>query len=240
MKREVPRIALILAGGKGTRLRPLTYKIPKPLVPINGKPTIEHIINEIVRNGISDIVISIGYKAGMIIRYLDNAGIDAKISYVVEKEPLGTGGGLKLALKEIRGRYEGDIFLTYGDAVFRFDIGKEYGFHKRKRALITMSLKRKKDVTGKGVAFLRGTRIIKFIEKPYPGSAQSNLTNSGKYILNTKVLGLLPRKKRFSFEEDFLQSSAPRINLQGYLIQARSFSIDTLEKLLRARKNWRA
>ena len=93
MENEVPKIALILAGGKGVRLRPLTYDIPKPLVPIKGKPTIEHIVNELIRNGIKDIVISIGYKADMIIKYLDNAGLDARISYVVEKESLGTGGG---------------------------------------------------------------------------------------------------------------------------------------------------
>ena len=91
MSDAVPKIALILAGGKGVRLRPITYKIPKSLVPINGKPIIEHIVNELVRNGIRDIVVSVGYKADMIIKSLDNAGLDARISYVVEKEPLGTG-----------------------------------------------------------------------------------------------------------------------------------------------------
>lgn len=241
MKNEVPKIALILAGGRGVRLRPLTYRIPKPLVPINGKPIIERIVDELIRNGIKDIVISIGYKAGMIIKYLDNAGLDARISYVVEKESLGTGGGLKLSLKRIRSRYNGDIFLVYGDAVFKFDIKKMYCFHKEKDALITMALKRKKEVIGRGVAFLKGTRVTKFIEKPVHDSApeeMSDLTNAGKYILNTKVFNLLPDRKRFSFEQDFLQNSAQDINLQGYLTRAKSFSIDTPEKLEKARKNW--
>lgn len=240
MRDAVPKIALILAGGKGARLRPITYSIPKPLVLINGKPVIWYIIDELVRNGISDIVISIGYKAGMIMKYLDNAGLNARISYVVEKELLGTGGAVKLALRKIRNRYNGDLFLVYGDAVFRFDIGRMYRFHKEKNALITMAIKKKKVVTGRGVAFLRGTRIVRFIEKPGPDSAQSNLTNAGRYILNTEVLDLLPRKRHFSFEADFLQNSAPSINLQGYLTRARSFSIDTPEKLELARKNWRA
>ena len=103
-----------------------------------------------------------------------------------------------------------------------------------------MSVKRKKEVTGKGIAFLKGTRVTRFIEKPGLNSPQSNLTNAGRYILNTKVFGLLPKKKRFSFEEDFLQNSAPKINLQAYLTRAESYSIDTPEKLERARKNWRA
>lgn len=241
MEDDVPKIALILAGGKGVRLRPLTYDIPKPLVPIKGKPTIEHIVDELIRNGIKDMVISIGYKADMIMKYLDGAGLDAKISYVVEKESLGTGGGLRLSLEKIRSRYNGDIFLVYGDAVFRFDIKKMYSFHKEKDALITMALKRKKETVGRGVAFLDGTRVTKFIEKPAQDAKledMSNLTNAGKYILNTKVLDLLPNKKHFSFEEDFLQNSASKINLQGYMTRARSFSIDTPEKLARARKNW--
>ena len=241
MKSESPKIALILAGGKGVRLRPLTYKIPKPLVPVSGKPTIEWVIKELIRNGIHDIVLSIGYKADMIIKYLDNAGLDARISYVVEKEALGTGGGLRLSLKKIMSRYNGDVFLVYGDAVFRFDIKKMYSFHKEKGALITMALKRKKEVAGRGVAFLKGTRVTRFIEKPAEDSRpedMSNLTNAGKYILNTRVFDLLPNKKRFSFEQDFLQNSASDINLQGYMTKARSFSIDTPEKLEKARKNW--
>ena len=242
MKYAVPRIALIIAGGRGVRLRPLTYKIPKPLVPINGKPVIGHIIDELVRNGIRDIVVSIGYKSRMIMKYLDNAGFDARISYVVEKEPLGTGGGLKLSLKKIRSRYDGDIFFVYGDAVFRFDISKEYRLHREKKALITMAVKRKPVVTGRGVAFLNGTRVIRFIEKPDQNSApedRSNLTNAGKYILNMKVLDLLPKKRSFSFEEDFLQNSVSGMNVQGYLTKVRSFSIDTPEKLKLAREKWR-
>jgi NDP-sugar pyrophosphorylase family protein len=104
-----------------------------------------------------------------------------------------------------------------------------------------MALKRKKETVGRGVAFLDGTRVTKFIEKPAQDAKledMSNLTNAGKYILNTKVLDLLPNKKHFSFEEDFLQNSASKINLQGYMTRARSFSIDTPEKLARARKNW--
>jgi NDP-sugar pyrophosphorylase family protein len=238
MNDKAPETAIILAGGKGTRLRPITYRVPKSLVSINGKPVIEHIINELTRNGINDIVISIGYKADMIMRYLKGAHLKANISYVVEKEALGTGGGLKLALRSIRKRHGGDVFLVYGDAVFRFDIRKMYRFHKEKNALITMAIRRKKDVAGDGVVILSGTRVTEFIEKPDPASTRSHMTNPGKYILKMKVLGMLPKKRRFSFERDFLQNAVSSINLQGYPITLRQFPIDTPERLERARKNW--
>ena len=144
---EVPKIAVILAGGEGTRMRPLTYKIPKPMALVGGKPIIEHIINELTRNGIHRIFISVGYKSEVIMKYLgDGSGLHARIDYVVEKKALGTGGGTKLALNYIREKYgETDVFLTNGDDLFRLAIAPMYRQHKLTGAAGTISLKEVKD-----------------------------------------------------------------------------------------------
>ena len=94
--------AIILAGGLGTRLRPLTDKTPKPLLPIKGTPIIEHAINNFKKHGIKDIILSIGYKAEKIKEYFgDGSRIGVNISYCIEEEPLGTGGAIKKAAEDI-------------------------------------------------------------------------------------------------------------------------------------------
>lgn len=238
---KVPKIALILAGGKGERLRPITYSIPKPLVMINGKPTIVHVINEIKRNGISDIAISLGYKAGKIMKFLGNGKrFGVKLRYYVESEPLGTGGAVKRSLRMIRRAYRGDVFVVYGDDVFRFDVRKLYALHRRMKALATFALKRISDVSGSGVVVLRHSRIVEFVEKPEPKMAPSNIINMTKYIVNTKIVDVMPRKRNFSFERDFLQKNVGRFRFYGYLTKGPLFRTDNIERLNEARARWKA
>ncbi|HUB92556.1 MAG TPA: HAD-IIIA family hydrolase [Candidatus Saccharimonadales bacterium] len=235
-----PKVAVILAGGKGTRMRPLTYKIPKPMALVGGKPIIEHIIRELVANGIQRVFISVGYKAKMIKKHLgDGSGFRTKIDYVLERKPLGTGGGLKLALKEIKDRYgHTDVFVTNGDDLFSLNIPPIYAQHKRTGATGTLTLKKVRDVTGSGVVVLKGKKITGFVEKPGNSNTPSHLINLGKYIFNTDLLRILPKKKKFMFEKEFMQNSIRKANLYGYVVNSRWYPINTVKALREAGKKW--
>ncbi len=239
--REVPKVALILAGGKGTRLRPITYNIPKPLVKVNNKAIIAHILDELARNGIETAYVSVGYKADKIISYLNKYKNNIKIRYVKENpdRPRGTGGAVRLALKEIMKHYDGDVFITNGDELCRIDIAKMYNLHLRERAAITLAVKRvkPKEVKNFGVVALDGNRIMGFVEKPRPEEAPSNYISMGKYIANTGLYNKLPRKKAFSFEKDFLQKSA--IKKYAHISNGPWYPTDDMERLSRARKEWK-
>ena len=243
---DVPRIALILAGGKGVRLRPITYRIPKPLVQINDKPVIDHIIEEARRNGIHEFVISVGYKANLIIKHLkkySNKNPGIKISYLKENPntPLGTGGAIKFAFRAIRRRYNGDVLILNGDDLFTLDIAGMYLLHRKEKAMITVNIKeakRRSDVANSGVVALRGNRITKFVEKPALKEAPSKLINMGKYIVNTEVYKYFPRRKVFFFEKEFLQGVVGKIKVCGYVSDGLWYPTDNPERLMRARTGW--
>ena len=113
--------ALVLAGGLGTRLRPITNITPKPLVKVGKKPIIAHIIDELSRNGIHNVYVSVGYKADKIINYLEKYKTTARIRFMKEEKPLGTGGAVKLALRKIHDK-DSNIFMIHSDDLFRIGI----------------------------------------------------------------------------------------------------------------------
>ena len=196
--------AIILAGGKGTRLRPLTFDIPKPLVKVNGKPLIEYALDELERNDVENVYISLGYKAEKIMHYLDHRKkFGANIEYVLESKPLGTGGALRHTMERMQG-YE-DVVLVNGDTIFKADLDKMYAFHKKNEALITMGSFRLNDIRGFGVIETNGDRIARFIEKPDPKEVKSNMINAGIYIISKRILDKLPKEESFSLEKDFIE-----------------------------------
>ncbi|MGC9011297.1 MAG: nucleotidyltransferase family protein, partial [Candidatus Micrarchaeia archaeon] len=229
---------LVLAGGLGTRLRPITNKIPKPLVKIGRKPTIAHVIDEIERNGINDIYVSIGYKAEMIESYLKNYRTGSNLVFIKEKSPLGTGGAVKFAMKRMHYK---DIFMTYGDDLFRLNIRRMYAFHKSHKGNITMSIKiarSDKELSSSGVVRLDGGRVVGFVEKPKPEDAPSRFINIGKYIISTDIAKYFPKECRFSFERDFLQNAIGKINVYAYRTKVSWYPTDTFERLKIARSKW--
>src|SRR5271155_5740767 len=162
-KNEVPPIALIIAGGRGERLRPLTDNLPKPLLVVAGKPVLEYSIEELKRNGIKDILIFVSYKAGKITSYFkDGSKWGVRIKYIKGVQTPGNGGNLKIMLKSIKGRGYSDILAMNSDDIFKLNIPEMFALHKKEKALITISLVRLKDATGKGVVKLKGKRIVEF------------------------------------------------------------------------------
>jgi len=228
--------AIILAGGFGTRLRPLTDNIPKPLLSIKGKPIIEHAILNLRKHGIKEIILSIGYMADKIKEYFkDGNKLGVNISYCIEESPLGTGGAIKEAAKGIN-----ETFIAInGDNLADFDWTAMLKEHNQNNAKITLALFPVEDVTQFGIADLdkKTNKIIRFIEKPSLEEAPSNLSNSGGYIIEPEALYILPDGKS-SIERDCFEKLAKKGVVYAYIHKGKWLATDTLEKYNLAEKEW--
>lgn len=228
--------AIILAGGFGTRLRPLTETMPKPLLPIGDKPIIEHAILNFKKHGIKDIVISIGYMSEMIKGYFGNGShLGVNISYEVEDQPLGTGGALKRASDKINGTF----LAINGDNLADFDWTDAILTHKNTNSKITLSLFPVEDVTQFGIAKLEEGKILEFIEKPTKEKAPSNLNNAGGYIINQGVLDMLPDGKS-SVEKDCFEKLAVLGVVGAHIHKYQWYPTDTIEKYNFANNNFKS
>jgi NDP-sugar pyrophosphorylase family protein len=226
--------AVILAGGLGTRLRPLTYNTPKPLLPVKGKPIIEHAIVNFMQHGITDVVLSVGYKAEEIQKYFgDGKKWGTSISYVVETEPLGTGGAIKKAAQGIRGTF----LAINGDNLADFDWTKMLQTHQEYNAKITLALFPVDDVTQYGIARLHDLKILEFVEKPTREAAPTNLNNAGGYIIEDDVLAMLPDGK-CSIEKDCFEKLAPSGAVYAHHHTGQWYPTDTLEKYQKANDSY--
>jgi NDP-sugar pyrophosphorylase family protein len=218
--------AIILAGGEGTRLRPLTDTTPKPLLPIKGKPIIEHAINNFKMHGITNIIISVGYKAELIKEHFkDGKDLGVNITYCIEEEPLGTGG----AIKESSNDLDNTFIAINGDNLADFNWTQMLEEHKENNAKITLALYPVEDVTKFGIAKLEGKKIVEFIEKPSVEEAPSDLNNAGGYIFEPEALGILPEGKS-SIEHDCFEKLAKQGVVCAYIHKGQWFPTDDLEK----------
>ncbi len=192
---------VILAAGKGTRLRPLTYNIPKCMVPINGKPLLEYTINLLKKHGLTDIIITTGYLAYQIQYYFnEGSGYGVNILYTKEKELLGTAGGLK----RIQNFLDDTFVLIYGDNFTNMDLASLIKFHKKKKADITLALYEEKDKPStKGLVEIdkRG-RITKFVEKPE--KPFTKLANAAIYVIEPEIMKFIPDNMLFDLNRDLI------------------------------------
>ena len=226
--------AIILAGGLGERLRPLTDTTPKPLLPIKGKPIVEHAINNFKKHGIKDIILCIGYKADKIKQHFkDGEQLGVNIQYSVENKPLGTGGAIKKASENIK-----ETFIAInGDNLADFNWTEIIKQHKENNAKITLTLYPVEDVTKFGIAKLDSNKIIEFIEKPSPEEAPSNLNNAGGYVIEPDALDILPEGK-CSIERDCFEKLAKQGVVYAYRHEGQWFPTDDLEKYNKAEKEF--
>ena len=231
---DIPRKAVLLIGGKGTRLRPLTYKVPKALLEVNGKTVIENLFDLLKKYGIRDIILCVGYLKEKIENYLgDGSKFGVNITYIEEDKPLGTAGPLKLAKQYLNSSF----IASNGDELKDINIPRMFRLHKRKNALATVALTSVPDPIQYGVAKVDGSRILEFIEKPKPEEAPSNLINAGFYILDPKVIDLIP--DGFSMlETDIFPQLAKKGRLRGFPFQGQWFDIGDLQRYETAKKRW--
>jgi len=188
--------AMVLAAGLGTRLRPLTDLISKPMAPIVNRPVMEHIIKLLAGHGFKDIVCNLHYFPDVIKNHFgDGSKWGVNIVYSFEEELLGTAGGVK----KVEDFFQGQTFLVIsGDALTDIDLSSAYDFHKEKKGEATLVLTRVEDTSQFGVVLLDDEKRIKgFQEKPLSGEAKSDLANSGIYFFESSIFKYMPPKGQF-------------------------------------------
>src|SRR5438876_2080411 len=192
--------AVIMAGGEGSRLRPLTIRRPKPMVPVVDRPAIVHIIELLKRHGITETVITLQYLASVIQEYLgDGSAYGIKIHYTVEETPLGTAGSVRQGEEWL-----GDTFMVIsGDALTDFDLSAAMRYHKQKKAMATIVLKRMPNPLEYGVVIIDDDgRVKQFQEKPSWGEVFSDTVNTGIYILEPSIFKYYEAGQVFDFSNN--------------------------------------
>ena len=192
--------AVIMAGGEGTRLRPLTCDLPKPMVPIINKPVMEHIIELLKEHNITDIAVTLAYLPERIKEYFgDGRDWDVSLNYFVEDKPLGTAGSVKNAEDFL----DEDFLVISGDALTDIDLTKAVQFHKDRQAMVTMVLKKVEIPLEYGVVVTKENGSIdRFLEKPSWGEVISDSVNTGIYILSPKIFQYYQKNEKFDFSKD--------------------------------------
>lgn len=184
--------AVLLAAGKGTRLRPLTDEMPKVMIPIAGKPILEHHVEHLAGAGIREIFINLHHRPERITSHFGNGqkwGVRIRYSY--EPEILGTAGAVKKLEAELRGA---PFLVVYGDNFSEFDFADFISWSVKAGGLGTVAVFEKEDVAGSGVVDIgSGDRIVRFLEKPAPNEVQSHWVNAGIYRLSDDILDDIPR-----------------------------------------------
>lgn len=232
---KIPKQAVLLVGGKGTRLKPLTDRIPKALLEVQGKAVTEHIFDLLKKYGIREVILCVGYLKGKIKEYFgDGSRFGVNITYIEEDEPLGTAGPLRLSKKYLKESF----IVSNGDELKNINIPRMFRLHRRKNALGTLALTTIDDPSHYGVARLDGSRIVEFVEKPKKEEAPSNLINAGFYILEPDVIDMIP--EGFSMlEKDIFPKLAKMGRLRGFPFAGQWFDIGTVERYKLAEKQWR-
>ena len=226
--------AVVMAGGEGTRLRPLTSNRPKPLVPILGKPIAQHIVEHLQRAGITDIVVTLYYLGDEIRNYFgDGAELGVHMTYSVEETPLGTAGSVKQAEDILR---DGTFLIVSGDALTSIDIAKALAFHREKGAEATLVLQQVANPLEFGVVMTHPDgRIQRFLEKPSWGEVFSDTVNTGMYILEPSVFDLMEPGRNTDWSQDvfpkMLEQGRP---IYGYVMEEYWCDVGSLDQYRQA------
>ncbi|MDH7475743.1 MAG: nucleotidyltransferase family protein [Anaerolineae bacterium] len=228
---------MILAAGRGTRLRPLTERIPKCMVPVGGKPILEHTIEWLQRYGVTDLVINLCHLPDVVMNHFgDGSRWGVQITYSLEKEPLGTAGGVR----NVAWFFEGPFFVWYGDNLSTCRLDRLYAFHKTKGGVATIALHYRENPTASGIVGLdENDRITRFLEKPRPDQIFSHWVNAGIFLLEPTVLKAIPVDGAPDFGRDiFTALLAAGQRLYGYRMSANEdlWWIDTPEDLRRVQE----
>ena len=194
--------AVVLVGGEGTRLRPLTLSTPKQMLPIVGVPMIERVLAHLASHGVDEAVLSLGYLPDAFTSaYPGGEASGVRLVYAVEPSPLDTAGAIRFAAQA--GGVDEPFVVLNGDVLTDFDIIGLIGFHRSQRAEATIGLHPVPDPSPFGVVPTDDEgRVTAFIEKPPPGQAPTNLINAGIYVLDPSVLGRIPTGRRVSIERE--------------------------------------
>ena len=235
--------AVVMAGGEGNRLRPLTSNQPKPMVPVVGKPCMEHILELLGEHGMSEVIVTVAFLPQAIRSYFgEGETLGMQIGYSVEESPLGTAGSVRLTAKQL----EETFLVISGDALCDVDLSALIAFHKEKGAAVTIGLKSVENPLEFGIVVTdEEGRIERFLEKPSWGQVFSDTINTGIYVMEPEVLNHVPADRPYDFSKELfpylLEMGRPLYGfvLDGYwqdignLDQFRQANFDALEENVR-------
>src|SRR3954454_12600300 len=231
--------AVIMAGGQGTRLRPLTSDQPKPMIPIVNLPCMEHIVELLGRHGFTDIAVTLQFLPDEIRDYFgDGSDWGVNMSYSVEDAPAGTAGSVKMAEQQLG--LEGErLLIISGDALTDADLSRLVEFHEEKGSEATMALKSVENPLDFGIVITEEDgRISRFLEKPAWGQVFSDTVNTGIYVLEPSILAQIPASKEYDFSKELfprlLEEGWP---LYGYVTEDYWQDIGTLEQYMQAQRD---
>ncbi|MEZ5195045.1 MAG: nucleotidyltransferase family protein [Bacteroidales bacterium] len=227
--------AIILAGGLGTRLKDVVSDIPKVMAPVNGRPFLEYVLDFLEDNIIEHVVLSVGYKHEIIQNHFKKRYKSISIDYAIEKEPLGTGGGIKKAFELINGS---KALVFNGDTMFRVNLNKIFEFHFSKSAQFTVVLRQVDDVSRYGaVATDDNQRIVRFNEK---GQREGiGKINGGIYLINRNFLTKNNFPEKFSLEKDCFEALVDTQAFYGVLCKQYFIDIGIPEDYQKAQDDFK-
>ena len=223
--------AIILAGGKGTRLKSVISDIPKPMAPINDIPFLQYVLDDLAAQGVSRVVLSTGYKHEVVEAYFGFRYQQLEIAYSIEETPLGTGGAIRKALQQAT---QPEVFILNGDTMFRVNLPEMKAFHQAHRADLTLALKAMDDCSRYGRVETEDHRVTQFKEKM---AGQPGAINGGVYLLSRSVFPALEQlPERFSFEQEFMEAQHRNFRVTGYRTDAYFIDIGIPEDFARAQR----
>ncbi len=228
--------AVILAGGMGTRLRPLTLNRPKPVVPLVNVPFLHHQLALLAAHGVTDVILSVSHLPDVIRGIMgDGHAAGVRLRYVVEEEPLGTAGGVRNAADLVEGR----IVVLNGDILTDVDLGAMLAAHEARRAKASIFLTPVENPTAYGLVDLTPDgRVHRFLEKPGWDEITTNTINAGIYVLERELLELIPKGQPYSMEREFFPMLLERhLPFLGHVPRAYWLDIGTAVKYLQAHQD---
>ena len=228
--------AVIMAGGEGTRLRPLTSSQPKPLIPIANRPMMEHVLRLLTRHGFDEVVVTLAFHPQMIRTYFgDGSEFGVRIKYATEETPLGTAGSVRNAREQLK-----ETFLVIsGDVLTDIDLSAVVDFHREHGAMATLALKSMENPLDFGIVITHeGGAVERFLEKPTWGQVFSDTVNTGIYVLEPEVFDYIPEGQSVDFSENvFPKLLADGERICGHVGEGYWEDVGTVEAYLRAHRD---
>ena len=228
--------AVIMAGGEGTRLRPQTSNLPKPMLPLVGRPMMEHIVSLLRRHGITDIVVTVAFLPNAIRSYFGNGSeLGVRMVYATEETPLGTAGSVRNARDELTERF----LVISGDVLTDIDLTSMIEFHEKNNALATLALCAVENPLEFGIVITREDGSIeRFLEKPGWGQVFSDTINTGIYVLEPEIFDVIPEGRAVDFSSEVfptvLEAGAP---IFGYVANGYWEDVGTTAAYLKAHED---
>jgi dTDP-glucose pyrophosphorylase len=222
---------VIMAGGKGTRLRPYTENCPKPMLEVAGRPILESIIERFTNLGFKDFYISVNYLKEQIIDYFGNGErFGANIFYLIEKHPLGTAGSLTLLPQEVNS----PLLVINGDVLTKFNPIQLIQYHQESNSIATLCVRKHDTQISFGVVQEKNSRLISLIEKP----TISSLINAGIYVISNKILKYLPENESFDMPSLLTEALHRNLDVSVYPIHEQWIDIGRHDTLKEAENSW--